>query len=171
MSNRIISNQNAEEVIVVKHDASGKEVWRYGGQVLRRSDHQVLLQAEFARQAQFAGSLLLEPGDRFVEAYFSDRWYNIYEIYAHGDGRLKGWYCNVSLPARFEGEFIHYTDLALDLVVLPGGEQQVLDEDEFAELHLNADRQDSALGGLRELQELFKARPRLPLLLDQPPRE
>ena len=170
MSNPIISHQNGEDVTVVKHDASGKEVWRYSGQVLLRSDHQVLLQAEFARQAQFAGSLLLEPGDCFVEAYFSDRWYNIYEIYAHRDGHLKGWYCNVSLPARFEGEFIHYTDLALDLVVLPGGEQQVLDEDEFAALDLDAERRDSALGGLRELQELFKARPRLPLLLDRPPR-
>ena len=44
----------------------------------------------------------LRRGDRFIETYYTDRWYNIFEIHAREDDRLKGWYCNIAKPAVME---------------------------------------------------------------------
>ena len=105
--------------------------------------------------------ILLGQGDPFVEIYFNDRWYNIYEIHDKADGRIKGWYCNITLPAEFGQDSISYVDLALDLLVYPDGQMLVLDEDEFAELNLDKTRQAQARRALDELQGWFKS----PLIL------
>ena len=60
------------------------------------------------------------------------------------------------------------TNVALDLLVFPDGRQEVLDEDEFAALNLDADDQHSARAALAELQALFA--PPVRLRLDQPAR-
>jgi protein associated with RNAse G/E len=94
-------------------------------------------------------------GDRFVETYYTDRWYNVYEIYAHQDGHLRGWYCNVGCPAVLDGNSLSYIDLALDLLVFPDGRQLVLDEKEFYELDLPPEIRAQALAALAELQSAF----------------
>ena len=52
---------------------------------------------------------------RFVEYFFADRWYNIFAIYDRDDGKIKGWYCNIGMPALIEDGLVSYVDLALDL--------------------------------------------------------
>jgi len=72
-----------------------------------------------------------------VEVYYTDRFYNIFEIHDRDDRYLKGWYCNVGPPAVMEADNrLSYVDLALDLWVVPDGVQTELDEDEFAALDL-----------------------------------
>ena len=66
--------------------------------------------------------------------YYTDRWYNIFEIYDRDDGQIKGWYCNIGKPAVIEDGVVSYVDLALDLWVSADGKQTILDEDEFEEL-------------------------------------
>jgi protein associated with RNAse G/E len=100
----------------------------------------------------------LKKGDRFVEFYYSDRWYNIFEIYDRDDGEIKGWYCNVGMPAEFDDEVVSYVDLALDLWVSVDGKQTVLDEDEFGELNLTDTLRADALQGLHELKLLFESK-------------
>jgi uncharacterized protein len=97
----------------------------------------------------------LRRGDRFVETYFTERWYNIYEIHAREDDSLRGWYCNIGKPALLDGDCLSYVDLALDLLVFPDGRQVVLDEDEFLELDLPATDRQHALAALDELKHLF----------------
>lgn len=140
------------EIAIVKCDHLGQEVIRYPGQVLERQDDRVVVEARFRPEPVQVGSLLLEPGDRFIETYFPGRWYNIYTIYAGESETLKGWYCNVSYPPEIGPDLIRYRDLALDLVVTPDGHQQVLDEDEFQALALSAADRASALAALGELQ-------------------
>jgi protein associated with RNAse G/E len=100
--------------------------------------------------------VVLKKGDRFVEYYYSDRWYNIFEIYDRDDGKVKGWYCNVGMPAVFDDEIVSYVDLALDLWVSVDGTQTVLDEDEFEELDLSGELRKGALQGLTELKLHFE---------------
>jgi predicted RNA-binding protein associated with RNAse of E/G family len=100
--------------------------------------------------------LVLKKGDRFLEYYFDDRWFNIFQIHDRISGRIKGWYCNIGYPAEFQPDSISYRDLALDLLVYPDGRQTVLDQDEFAELPLRADVVTHAIVGLEELQILFR---------------
>ena len=94
--------------------------------------------------------VVLERGDRWTETFYSDRWYNIFEIRA-SDGRLKGWYCNIARPARITSDEVSAEDLALDLWVEPDGSQQVLDEDEFEALGLPPVERDRALDALGQV--------------------
>ncbi len=144
-----------EEVLVRKLNLQGGETWRYNGQVLARSPRGVLIEALFNRDKGRAKDIPLLRGDRFVELYLTDRWYNIFEIHNGLSGPVKGWYCNVSRPAVVADGQISYVDLALDLLVYPDGRQAVLDEDEFEALELDGQTREQALAGLSALQRLF----------------
>ncbi|NMC55299.1 MAG: DUF402 domain-containing protein [Chloroflexi bacterium] len=144
------------DVVVIKLNLERQETWRYSGRVLRRGERAVVLEALFNRDDVDFHDVLLKNGDRFVEVYYTDRWYNIFEIYDRDDARLKGWYCNVSLPAQVCDHEIRYVDLALDLLVYPDGRQLVLDEDEFARLTLDEPTRRQARAALRSLQTLFQ---------------
>jgi uncharacterized protein len=151
-----MSLMNQDQVLVLKLDTKQKETWRYTGNILVRTTNSILLEAYFNRPDRLFHGILLAEGDRFVEKYFSDRWYNIFEIHDRVTDGLKGWYCNVTYPAVFEDGQVSYVDLALDLLVYPDGRQLVLDEDEFEELHLNKTDSINARHALSDLQQLIK---------------
>jgi predicted RNA-binding protein associated with RNAse of E/G family len=145
------------EITIVKRNAAGREVWHYTGTILRREEASVVIEARFrSPDLPFMG-IVLKQGDRFVEVYFTDHWYNTFEIHDREDDHLKGWYCNITRPAVFEAEDrLSYEDLALDLWVDPQGNQTVLDEDEFADLELDEATRQQARAAMNELQELFR---------------
>jgi protein associated with RNAse G/E len=101
-----------------------------------------------------------EAGDIFIETYYADRWYNIFQI--HGpDGRLKGWYCNITRPAVIGADTLDSEDLELDLVVAPDRAVVRLDdEDEYAARNLAGDDPEAhtaALAAVDELRALIAA--------------
>lgn len=143
-------------ITVIKRNLQGEETWRYTGVLLQREEDKVVLEAVFNRADLPFQGIVLKRGDRFVETYYTKRWYNVFEIYDRDSGELKGWYCNVAKPAVLEAEdVVSYVDLALDLWVTPSGKQTVLDEDEFAGLALDAQTQTYARAALAELQRAF----------------
>lgn len=149
-------------VTILKKDLDGVETWRYSGIVLEKTPNRIVLQAHFNRPDVPFHGILLKQGDRFVETFYTDRWYNIFAIHDRDDDQLKGWYCNVALPAVFGesplgGLDVSYVDLALDLLVFPDGRQLVLDEEEFDALMLPPGTQKEARQALDELCQLFKA--------------
>jgi hypothetical protein len=130
--------------------------WQYEGRVIRHEPNAVILEAFFNRPDTPFMDVILKENDRFVETFYTDRWYNIFEIYDRDDGRLKGWYCNIGKPAVLEDGIVSYIDLALDLWVSGDGKQTVLDEDEFEELELDDDTRQNALAGLEDLRRFLK---------------
>lgn len=146
------------QITVNKRNLQGEVTWRYTGKVLERGENFVLLEAKFNRSDLPFHGIILKRGDRFVETFYSDRWYNIFEIYDREDGRFKGWYCNIAYPAEIEHQQVSYIDLALDLLVYPDGQQLVLDEAEFDEMPLSLEVQSQALSALDELQNIFKGK-------------
>jgi hypothetical protein len=143
-------------ITVIKRDHTGQEVWRYTGSLLERQAGRIVLEAFFDREDRVLQGMPLRRGDRFIETYYTDRWYNIFTIYAREDGALRGWYSNIGTPAEIQGETLAYTDLALDLLVFPDGRQVVLDEDEFAALTLPETLHQRARQALEELQDSFR---------------
>lgn len=143
---------------VLKKNLAGEITWQYEGAVLRRDETSVTIEAFFNREDLPFQGIVLKQGDRFVETFYSDKWYNIFEIYDRDDGRLKGWYCNIAKPAIIRDGSVSYVDLALDLWVSAEGRQTVLDEDELERLGLDDESERSALDGLRELQTLFQSK-------------
>lgn len=77
--------------------------------------------------------------DLMLERYYTDRWYNLFEVHQGSSDQVKCWYLNLSYPAQFSAESIIWQDLALDLVVYPNGEYRLLDEDEFNALPLDVE--------------------------------
>jgi hypothetical protein len=144
-----------EHVVILKLNPQGEEMWRYEGDVIERGEGWLKVEAFFDRDDRPFMGTTLKRGDRFVETYFAERWYNIFEIFDRDDGALKGWYCNVTRPAVFTDGRIEYVDLFLDLWVSADSTQTVLDEDEFAAAELDDETRRMARKGLAELQTRF----------------
>jgi hypothetical protein len=142
------------DIIVVKYNPQEVEIWRYPGRVLSRSTDEVTLEAFFNREDMPFHDILLKRGDRFIETYYSNRWYNLMEIHDCDSGECKCWYCNVTRPAEFSDGQVAYVDLALDLLVYPNGHWLELDRDEFDALELDEEDRQKAEAAIRQLQEL-----------------
>ena len=141
---------------VLKKNLAGEVTWQYEGVVLSREENmRNTLEALFNRDDMPFMDIVLKRNDRFVETFYSDRWYNIFEIYDRDDGKFKGWYCNIGKPAIIGDDFVSYVDLALDLWVSANGEQTVLDEDELEELNLADELKQKVYDSLKELQEFI----------------
>ena len=144
------------KIKVQKKNPAGEVTYEYEGVLLSRDENSVTLEALFDRADMPFMDVVFKTGDRFVEYYYSNRWYNIFAIHDRDTEKIKGWYCNIGKPAVIEDGVVSYIDLALDLWVAVDGKQTVLDEDEFEELKLNEELKTGALNGLDELKSLFK---------------
>ena len=143
-------------ITIIKQDYLGQETLRYPGQLIERLPHEIRIEAYFDRDEIIVEGIILNRGDRFIESYYDNRWYNIFEIHDRVDDHIKGWYCNICYPTIINEEFITYRDLALDLLVFPDGNQVILDEDEFSSLPLPPKEQIAVRQALVELQGLFR---------------
>jgi uncharacterized protein len=146
-----------DSIRVLKLDMAGDITWQYEGRVVRREPNAVVLEALFNRPDLPFVDVVFKRDDRFVETFYTDRWYSIFEIYDRDDGKLKGWYCNIGRPATVGDGTVSYVDLALDLWVSADGKQAVLDKDEFDGLRLDTHERANCLAALSGLQKIFEA--------------
>jgi len=144
-----------KKITVIKQDANGVETWRYEGKELLGDKNIVMVEALFNRDDTSLLDIVIKRNDRFLEAFFKDRWYNIFEIRDRDDNSLKGWYCDICKPAVITDHQISYADLALDLWVFPDGRKKVLDEDQFNHLDLDDKLRNHALVSLQDLKDNF----------------
>ena len=151
-----------DTLTVYKLDHHGREVWRYPARVLARDDHSICLEGFFNRDDTPVADSVFKRGDRLVETFYSDRWYNVFAVYDRDDGALKGWYCNVTRPATITDVLVSSDDLALDVWVSPDGAVTILDEDEFDALELTDGEREAARGALAQIVELAQSS-RLPV--------
>jgi uncharacterized protein len=148
----------SDDIIVRKLGLAGEEKIRYAGRVLERTPGAVVLEAFFSRARMELDYVTLKPGDRFVEYFYADRWYNVFAIYDVDSGELKGWYCNITRPAVIADGEVSAVDLALDLWVAPDKSTLVLDEEEFAALPLAPSEAAAARAACDELRALAAGR-------------
>jgi len=146
-----------DTINVLKRNARGEVTMQYAGRVLERGADFVRMEARFNHADVPMPGAVLKRGDRFVETYFTARWYNIFEIHDRDDEHLKGWYCNLARPAVWDApDTLSYVDLALDLWVAADGTQTVLDEDEFEALGLDEILTAQVMSALDELRRRMK---------------
>ena len=145
-------------VTVVKQNPLGEAQIRYSGEIIERLAYGVVVHARWTAPERDLGYTVFEPGDQFTEYYYTDRWYNIFDI-IRSDGTRKGWYCNVAEPAHIHDEVIEQIDLLLDVWVDSQGKALILDEDEFAvDTTLTQAQRIGAQHGLQALLQLLAAR-------------
>ena len=147
------------QVIVRKLDHTGREVFAYPARVVARAPQAIVLSARWDRPPMKLEYVCLETGDRWLETFYADRWYNVFVVRA-ADGSLKGWYANVTHPARLDAEHLEWDDLLLDVWMNARGETLVLDEEEFDALapKLMPIEVASARGALAQLVGDLRAR-------------
>lgn len=139
------------DFIVYKLDYAGREVWQYPAIVLAREPDAIRLEAYFNRDDVDLGYTVFKRGDRFIETFYANRWYNVFAVYDRDDGAFKGWYANLCRPAIIGDDAVRCDDLSLDVWVSPAGEATLLDEDEFAALPIPDDERRQADDALRLL--------------------
>ena len=144
-------------MVIHKLDENGNELWAYPAKVLEQTVTLITFEARFDRDDVTIGGLQLRNGDRFVETFYFDRWYNIFAIFHGRTNRFKGWYCNITRPAWVNGNHLYAEDLALDLVVLPDRQITVVDQDEFDQLVISASDRQKAREAMSELVELAQS--------------
>jgi len=141
---------------VIIREAKGEKTFRYTGVILRRKPWLVVVDAPVTRSDLSFMGIILRHGDRFVETYFTDCWYNILDVHDLEGDQVKGWHCDVGCPAVFEADDrLSYVDLALNQWVASDRSQTVLEQDEFDPLELDDETRRQAEAGLRELEMLF----------------
>ncbi|MFF1557697.1 DUF402 domain-containing protein [Streptomyces sp. NPDC058279] len=145
MSDRLI-------VALVK---AGRTKIRYPADLVADTGDRLTVRAPWAAEGvRDFGFVRFEPGDVFTEHFWRSRWYAVKEVRA-GDGRLKGWYCDVTRPAVVRDGEILVEDLDLDLWVSGDGTSVLrLDEDEFAASGLAARDPEAAARAVRALDAL-----------------
>jgi len=103
------------DITIIKQNLQEQEVWRYRGRILRQTSAAFLIEAPFNREDTVFEGIPLKKGDPFIEAFYTRRWFNIFEMHDRDSGAIKGWYCNVTRPAVLTDAALSAVDLALDL--------------------------------------------------------
>lgn len=145
-------------VTISKLDHLGRRLISYPGDVVLENEQCVAARCQWTLPKTVdLGPFAIAPGDILIEYYYHHQPFNIFAIYTVA-GALKGWYCNVLERTVITAEAIDWADLALDLVVTPGGAQTILDEDEFEALLPTVEQRARAQAALNTLNEWVERR-------------
>jgi len=136
-----------------KYDLKIRKSWKC--HLIERDDSLLTLVGEFDSDISHAGLGSIARGTMSKEYYWLDRWYNVFR-FCEPDGSFRNFYCNITMPPRFEDLVIDYVDLDLDVIVWPDGRVDTMDEDDFAANALRfgypPEVQQRALDSLEELR-------------------
>lgn len=152
-------------LLIRKYDHLGNLKVHYEGRLVSRDVQSrcIVAEAEWISPTARLGYVTLNAGDLFIETFYENRWYNIFQIQSP-QGQLKGWYANISRPARIVPEAneveIEWDDLALDVWMWPNGKMQTMDEHEFDDIkpELTADELVQSLAAVDKVRMELKRR-------------
>ena len=129
-------SQNGESILVRAYKYDGVLHRTWSAELVRQDGSLIVLDAKFPEEIVHDLLGTIASGTASLEYYWLDRWYNIFR-FAQPDGKLRSFYCNVNVPASFDGQTLCYVDLDLDILVDPDFSYRVVDVEDFAS---NAER-------------------------------
>ncbi|MGI9065665.1 MAG: DUF402 domain-containing protein [Pyrinomonadaceae bacterium] len=139
----------------------GSEHRRWSAQLIRQEGSLMVLDARFPDEVVHDLLGTIACGTHSLEYYWLDRWYNVFR-FAHPNGELRNYYCNVNVPPTFDGEILSYADLDLDILVNPDFSYQLLDSEDFEaniqRYGYSADVQNNARRAVDELVKMIQVR-------------
>ena len=140
------------KVISRKFDLSIRRTWEC--RFVEQIDSLVTLIGEFDRDIRHPDLGLIRQGTTSYEYFWLDRWYNSFRFH-EPDGSFRNFYCNITLPPKFDNGVLDYVDLDIDVIVWPDFRMETLDWDEY---ELNAKNysypQSVRLGATKALTEV-----------------
>jgi len=109
-------------------DGRIKRSWK--GELMEIDGSRLTFIGEFDQTVEHPELGIIHSGTVSHEYFWTDRWYSIFR-FVGPDGSFRNFYCNINMPPSISGEVLDFVDLDIDIVVVPDGEVQVLDEDEY----------------------------------------
>ena len=149
--------QTGDSITVIKNDHKGHEAWRYDARILAHYPDCIVLEGFFDIPDRDDGYFIWQQGDRMVETFYADRWYNVFEIRDRETDELRAYYCNITRPSVIENGHVTWDDLSIDYFVYANGQTLILDREEFEKLPLSNEDRTQAEGALAEIQQLTAA--------------
>jgi protein associated with RNAse G/E len=142
-----------------KFDGGLHREWR--ANLSAQSDALVIVEGVFEEEIRHPQLGLIAPGTLSTEYYWTERWYSVFR-FREPSGELRNYYCNINLPAEFDGRVLTFVDLDIDVLVAPDYSIRILDEDEFetnaARYNYPAYVRDAVPRALAELLDIIKRR-------------
>ena len=141
-----------------KYDLMVRKSWTC--RLVERSDRLLVLIGEFDSEVAHTGLGSIARGTVSKEFYWLDRWFNVFS-FSEPDGSFRNFYCNITMPPKFENDVLDYVDLDIDVIVWPDGRVDTLDMDDFESNSIRFgypdDVRENALDSLSELQRTIDA--------------
>ena len=119
-------------VLVQARKFDGRLHREWNARLLARANSLVIVEGVFEDEIRHPQLGLIAPGTLSTEYYWTDRWYSVFRFRTPPAGELRNYYCNINLPAEFDGRVLTFVDLDIDVLVAPDQSVRILDEDEFA---------------------------------------
>ena len=141
-----------------KYDLIVRKSWKC--RLVERADPLLVLIGEFDSEVSHAGLGSIARGTVSQEFYWLDRWFNVFR-FSEPDGSFRNFYCNITMPPKFENDVLDYVDLDIDVIMWPDGRVDTLDMDDFESNSIRFgypdDVRENALDSLSELQRTIDA--------------
>jgi hypothetical protein len=142
-----------------KFDGRLHREWQ--ARLVARVDSLIVVEGVFEEEIRHPQLGVIAPGTLSAEYYWTDRWYSVFR-FREPSGELRNYYCNINLPAEFDGRVLTFVDLDIDVLVAPDRSVRILDEDEFAanaaRYNYPAHVRDAVPRALAELLDLIERR-------------
>ena len=117
-----------EQITAIKTSLSGR-VDLFLCNVIERSDSRIVVVYRMP-QAREVHGVWLPEGALTVGYFWLREPYNLY-LWLAADGTMLAYYFNIGDVTAYDGQTLHWLDLAVDILATPAGRVEVLDEDEL----------------------------------------
>jgi hypothetical protein len=124
----LVNREDLARITEIKQTLSGASK-TFNCRVLARRAGELTVLFVSTKVYSTAG-LTLPVGTVTFGHFWTDRPYNVYH-WMEPSGRTIAFYFNLASDTRFDESVLHWRDLVLDVLIVPGGEPQVLDEHEL----------------------------------------
>ena len=142
---------------VQKINPDGSVKIEYTGTLRESNEGFVSIDTGWSREELDLGYVVFQPDDVWIETFYFKMNYNIFLI-KDLNGKLKGFYCNVTYPPEIEEDLIKWRDLAVDVWIRPDSSYLVLDEDEFEEMGPTDEEREMVKVALDDIFDKLKRR-------------
>lgn len=122
VQNKIVTVQSR------KFDGRLHRAWK--ANLVAQDDSLIIVEGVFEEEIRHPQLGTIAAGTLSTEYYWTYRCYSIFR-FLQPTGELRNYYCNINLPAEFDGNILTFVDLDIDVLVAPDFSYRILDEEEF----------------------------------------
>jgi len=113
-----------------KYDGGVNRSWEC--ELIDAKESLYILKGTFKKKINHEYIGVIRPNTISIEYFWRDKWFNVFKFISP-NGKLLGFYCNISKPPHIFNSALSFVDLDLDIFVDKNFNIKVLDEDEFRE--------------------------------------